>query len=60
MIVLGDFNNDTQSSDSSRKMKRIMLKFNLQHVIHVPTRATLNAETCLDLMTDHKAVICNS
>ena len=61
MIILGDFNNDILSNNCNKKLERIMLKFNLHHIIKEATRLTENSETCLDLiMTNHKAIICNS
>ena len=60
MIILGDFNNDILSNNCNKKLERIMLKFNLHHIIKEATRLTENFETCLDLiMTNHKAIICN-
>ena len=61
MIILGDFNNGTLSNNCNKKLERIMLKFNLHHIVKEATRHTEKSETCLDLiMTNHKAIICNS
>ena len=61
MIILVDFNNDILSNNCNKKLERIMLTFNLHHIVKEATRLTENSETCLDLiMTNHKAIICNS
>ena len=61
MIILGDFNNDILRINCNKKLERIILKFNLHHIVKEATRLSENSETCLDLIiTNHKAIICNS
>lgn len=62
MIIVGDLNHDILSKTiSNSHLLRIMSKFNLENLIHEPTRITDTSQTCLDLIiTNHTSIINNT
>lgn len=61
LLILGDFNYDILKHNKNGRLERIMLKFNLQHVINDATRITEHSETCIDLiMSNHISLVNNS
>ena len=49
-IIYGDYNINWLDKKTKQKLKTMMLKYNFQQMVNLPTRITRNSKTLIDLI----------